>query len=46
MIYYELLKVIIDISSLAKVIINMVIHYYGVLKLIVMDQNLLLISKF
>ena len=46
MIYYEPVKVMIDTPDLAKVIINIVLLYYKVLKLIVMDQGLLFISKF
>ena len=33
----------IDAPNLAKVIINVVLHYNGVLEFIVMDQNLLFI---
>ena len=36
----------INILSLAKVIINMVVYHYKVLKSIVTDQGLLFISKF
>ncbi len=46
MVYYELVKVTIDASSLAKVIINVVVHYHVVPKSIVMDWGLLFISKF
>ena len=34
-VHYKLGKVMIDVSSLAKIIINMVVHYHGVLKSIV-----------
>ena len=37
MIYYELIKVTIDIPGLAKMIINIVMLHYGVLELIVMN---------
>ncbi len=37
MVYYELVKVTIDILSLAKVIINVIVHYRKVPKSIVMD---------
>ncbi len=46
MVYYELVKVTINVFGQAKVIINMVIHHHGVLELIVIDQGLLFISKF
>ena len=36
-IYYKLIKVTIDVLDLAKVIIDMVIRYYGVLKSIIID---------
>lgn len=37
MIYYKTIKVTIDILSLAKVIIDMVVCYHGIWKLIVTD---------
>ena len=46
MIYYKYIKITINILSLAKVIIDMVIQYHKILKSIVMDQGLLFISKF
>ncbi len=46
MIYYGPVKVTINISNLTKVIINMIMYYYGIPKSIVMDQSLLFISKF
>ncbi len=46
MVYYKPVKVTIDVSDLAQVIINVVVQYHGVLKSIVMDQGLLFISKF
>ncbi len=46
MVYYELVKVIIDILSLAEVIINVVMRHHGVLELIVTDRGSLFTSKF
>ena len=46
MVNYKPVKIIIDIPSLAKVIINIVIYHYKVLELIVMDQSLFIMSKF
>ena len=46
MVYYKPVKVMINISNLAKIIINVVIYYYKALKSIVTDQSLLFISKF
>ena len=48
MIHYKPVNVTIDASGLVKVIIDMVVRYYGVeiLKLIVMDQRLLFTLKF
>ena len=37
MIYYKLVKVTIDVPSLAKVIIDVVIYYYKIPESIVMD---------
>ncbi len=37
MVYYELIKVIINVSSLAIVIINMVVHHHKVPKSIITD---------
>ncbi len=37
MVHYELVKVIIDAPGLAKVIINIVVRYHGVLELIMTD---------
>ena len=39
MIYYELVKVIIDVLALAKVIINIIICYHGNYKSIVANQS-------
>ncbi len=46
MIHYKLVKVTIDVLNQAKVIINVVVCHHRVLESIVMDENLLLISKF
>ncbi len=46
MIHYKLIKIIIDAPGLAKVIINMIVHYYRVPELIVMNWDFLFISKF
>ena len=45
-IHYEPVKLIIDISSLAKMIIDIVVYYHGVSKSIITNQGLLFISKF
>ncbi len=36
-VYYELVTVTIDVSSIAKVIIDVVMYHHGVLESIVMD---------
>ncbi len=46
MVYYEPVKVTIDTPDLAKVIINMVVHHHRVSDWIVIDSDLLYISKF
>ncbi len=46
MVYYEPVKITIDAPSLAKVIINVVVHDYKVLESIVIDRGLLFTSKF
>ncbi len=46
MVYYEPVKVTIDASGLAEVIIDVVVHHHGVPKSIVTDQGLLFTSKF
>lgn len=43
MVYYKLIKVIVDTLTLIKVITNIVILYYGFLNLIVINQGLLFI---
>ena len=46
MIHYKPIKVTIDVPGLVKVIYNVIMHHYGVLKSIVMDRGSLFISKF
>ena len=46
MVYYKLVKVTIDILDITEMIINVIVHHHKVLKLIVIDQDLLFISKF
>ena len=46
MIYYKSVKVIINASGLADVIIDVVVRHHGVLESIVIDQGLLFTSKF
>ncbi len=45
MVYYEPVKVTIDIPGIAEVIINVVVRHHGVPESIVTDQGLLIISK-
>ena len=46
MIYYKLVKVIINGMSLAKIIINIVMRYYNLPNLIITNQRLFFTSKF
>lgn len=46
MVYYKLVKIIINTSSLAKMIIDLIIQHYGFLNLIIRDQELVFMSKF
>ena len=46
MVYYIPVKVTIDALGLAKVIINVIMRHYGVLKSIVIDQGLFFKPKF
>ncbi len=46
MVYYKSVKITIDISELAKVIIDIVVCHYDISKLIVIDQSSLFLSKF
>ena len=43
---YKLVQVTINVSSLIKIIINMVIRYHGLLGLIIINQELLFTPKF
>ncbi len=45
-VHYELVKVTINGSGRAEMIIDMVVHHHGVLELIVMDRGSLFTSKF
>lgn len=45
-IYYKSIKVIINAPSLVEIIINIIVHHLRVLKLIVINWDLLFISKF
>ena len=46
MVHYELLKITIDASSLAKVIIDVVVRHHGLSDSIVTDKGSLFTSKF
>ena len=46
MFYYKPVKVITNILSFLKVIINVVIRHHGILNLIIIDKNLLFTLKF
>ena len=46
MVYYEPIKVTIDVPGLAKVIINIIVRYHNLSDLIVTDQKSLFTSKF
>lgn len=43
---YELIKIYINRASLEEIIINVVIRYYSLSKLIISNQSLLFILKF
>lgn len=45
-VYYRLVKVMIDAPGLAKLIINLVLRHYGISESIVINQGLLFTSKF
>ena len=45
-VYYKLVKVIINIPELAEVIINVIVYYHNLLVSIVTDKGSLFISKF
>ena len=46
MVYYKPVKITINTSDLAEIIINIMVRYYGFLDLIVTNQRLLFTSKF
>lgn len=46
MVYYKVVKVMIDTLDIAKVILDMVVCHYKILELIVTDQDLFFTSKF
>ena len=46
MVYYKQVKFTINTPDLIKIIINIIIKYYGFLDLIVTNQGLLFTSKF
>ena len=46
MIYYELIKIIINILGLKKVIIDIIIRYHKFLNSNIINKSLLFISKF
>ncbi len=46
MIYYGLVKVMINALGQVEVIIDVVVRHHGIFKSIVTDQSLLFISKF
>ena len=46
MIYYKPVKIMINIPGLAKVIIDLVLHYHNIAKLIIINQGLLFTLKF
>ncbi len=46
MVYYKLVKIIIDTSGLAKFIFNVVLRHYNIPKLIITDWGLFFTAKF
>ena len=46
MVYYKLVKIIINTLGFAKIIINITVRYYGFFDLIIINQKLLFILKF
>lgn len=46
MVYYKLVKIMINAASLAEIMINVVVWYYKLRKSIVNDQGSLFILKF
>lgn len=45
-IYYKLVKIMIDIFKLAKKNFDIIIYYYNLLNSIIIDKNILFILKF
>ena len=45
-IYYKLIMIIIDASSLISLSINIIIKYYNLLNLIITNEKILFTSKF
>ena len=41
MVYFELVKVMINVLGLVEIIINMIIHHHGIPKSIITDGSLL-----
>ena len=46
MVHYKPVKITINASRLAEVIITMIVQYYGLLDLIISDRRAIFISKF
>ena len=46
MVQYKPVKVTINILKLAKIIINMIVHHYGLLNFIINDCGAIFMSKF
>lgn len=46
MIYYKLVKIVINILSLVKVIFNIIIKYYNILNFIINKKDTVFILKF
>lgn len=44
--YYKPVNITVDISKLAKIIINVVIRYYDIPDIIIIDKSLIFILKF
>lgn len=46
MVYYKVIRITIDILELAKVIIDVIVRYYGILESIISDQGSVFNLKF
>lgn len=46
MIYYEIVKVTIDVSGLTEIMMDVIIKYYGLGNLIISNYDLIFISEF